>query len=509
MKTTTITLLIFLLFLSSCSKTEKLDYPEFNKAYTDFIELATNEFGTKYGMAISVVKDDRIIFEKYLGIADVDKNIKVSENTLFYIASITKSFTAMAALILESKGQLDFDKSLAASFPEINFAPELKADSITIEHLIVHTSGIENRPIGTLKAYTGSYDKDKLLGLLEQFTVVNTDAPFGEFEYTNIGYNILEMIMERELGADWKSLVEQEVLQPLKMNHISTRMSTAIKQGWEIAKPHTQNNDKNQLTRLSLEKKDNTMHAAGGIISTAQDMARWMIVQLNNGKIDEEQIIDSSLVNNSQLKHAEQDREWYDLKRFGYGYGWNIATNPIGDSLVHHYGGFNGMHAQFSFVRNTGLGVVIMANEAEMSQYLNTLLSAYVFDYFSKRENLDIYYKEKMKKYHEDYAQAIASDNEYMIEIAKRPWKLELPFSSYVGTYRSDLFGSLIVQEVEENKLVVIIGNLKSDIATPHTTNAIRVQMAKIGGFPIQFTLNKNTVEKATWKGLTFTKVIN
>ncbi|MFT4805051.1 MAG: CubicO group peptidase (beta-lactamase class C family) [Psychroserpens sp.] len=509
MKTTTITLLIFLLFLNSCATTEKSSYSEFDKTYTNFIELATAEFGTKYGMAIAVVKDDRIIYEKYLGIADVDKNIKVSENTLFYIASVTKSFTAMAALILESKGKLDLDKSLAASFPEINFTPELKADSITIEHLIVHTSGIENRPIGTLKAYTGSYDKDKLHTLLAEFTVVNTDASFGEFDYTNIGYNILELILEREIGSDWKSLVEQELLQPLKMNQTSTHMSIAINKGWEIAKPHTQNNDGNQLTRLSLEKKDNTMHAAGGMIATAQDLARWLKVELNDGKIDNEQLFDASLIKKSQLSYAHQERTWHDLKRFGYGYGWNIATTPLGDTLIHHYGGFNGAHTQFSFARNTGVGVVILANEGEISHYLSTLLSAYVFDYFSKRENLDVYYIEKLKNYHEDYAEAITSDNEYMIEIAKRPWKLEQPFSSYVGTYKGDLFGSLIVEEIEENKLVVTIGNLKSDIATPHRTNAIRVQMDKVGGSPVQFTINKNIVEKATWKGLTFTKVIN
>jgi CubicO group peptidase (beta-lactamase class C family) len=285
-----------------------------------------------------------MIFEKYLGLADVDKNIKVSKNTLFYIASTTKPFTAMAALILESKGKLDFDKSLAEFFPEINFDPKLKADIITIPHLMAHTSGIENNPITIVTAYTGFHDKEKLLAELAQFTIVNTNAPFGKFEYTNLGYIILGMIMERELGADWKSFVQQEVLEPLKMNHTTTHMSTAIKQGWEIAKPHTQNNNENQLTRLSLEKKDNTMHAAGGILSTAQDLSRLMIVELNNGKIDGEQIIDANLVEKSQLKHADQDRMYSDLKRFGYGYGWNIGTTPLGDTLVHHFGSFTGMH---------------------------------------------------------------------------------------------------------------------------------------------------------------------
>lgn len=508
MKTATITLLTLVLFLSSCSKTEKLDYTEFDKAYTNFIELATNEFGTKYGMAISVVKDDRIIFEKYLGLADVNKNIKVSKNTLFYIASITKSFTAMAALRLEASGKLDFGKSLAEFFPEIGFDPKLKADSITIPHLMVHTSGIKNNPIDVVSAYTGFHDREKLLTELAQFTVVNTNAPFGKFEYTNLGYIILGMIMERELGADWKSLVQQEVLAPLKMDHTITHMSAAINQGWEIAKPHTQNNDENQLTRLSLEKKDNTMHAAGGILSTAQDMSRYMIVALNDGKIDGEQIIDANLVEKSQLKHVAQDRMWYDLKRFGYGYGWNIATTPLGDTLVHHYGSFTGMHPQFSFVRETGVGVVIMANEGEISYDLNLLLSAYVFDYFSKRENLDTHYKNKLKEYHEKYTKKRKSDTEYRVKIAKRDWKLELPFSSYIGTYESELFGTLQVEEeVKESKLVVTIGNLISNSATPHRTNAVRVDMGGNGSV-VQFEVNDSMVKKATWKGQTFTKVI-
>lgn len=69
-----------------------------------------------------------------------------------------------------------------------------------------------------------------------------------------------------------------------------------------------------------------------------------MIVALNNGKIDGEQIIDANLVEKSQLKHIAQDRMCYDLKRFGYGYGLNIATTPLADTLVHDFGSFTGLH---------------------------------------------------------------------------------------------------------------------------------------------------------------------
>ncbi len=506
MKTTIIPLLIFGLFLNSCTKPEKSNHSEFNKAYTNFIELATTEFGAKYGMAIAVVKDDAIIFENYRGMADVDKNIKVSKNTLFYIASVTKSFTAMAALILESKGRLDFSKSLAEFFPEIDFAPELKANSITIEHLIIHTSGIKNKPIGYVNSYTGGYDSDKLLILLEKFSGVNTDASFDNFEYTNLGYNILGMIMEKELGTDWKSLVTQEVLAPLKMNHTTTSMSTAIDKGWEIAKPHSQNNGTNTLVRLAIQKNDKTMHAAGGIISTAQDMSRWMLVELNNGKINGEQIIDSDLVKKSQFNHAKQNRTWYELKRFGYGYGWNIATTPLGDTLVHHYGSFNGMHPQFSFVRKTGVGVVIMANEGSLSYPLNMLLSSYVHDYFSKRENIDVYYKEKLKTFKAEYAKDIKSNNDYMDRITKRPWKLEHAFSSYVGTYKNDLFGEIVVKLTKNNTFVTTIGNLKSNLVSAHRTNAFRVQMEENGGSVVQFEIVDGNVAKATWKGQSYVK---
>jgi CubicO group peptidase (beta-lactamase class C family) len=500
----TITLFLSVCVLFSCTKHKKPKYTEFEKAYNSFIELATNEFGAKYGMAIAVVKDDAIIYENYLGMADADKDIKVNKNTMFYIASVTKSFTAMAALILESQGKLDFNKSLAEFFPEINFPPKLKADKITLEHFIVHTSGIENDLLGFLKSETGQYSTETLIKILEQYTQVNTSAPFHKFQYTNLGYNILGMILERELGTDWKSLVENEVLEPLKMNHTSTRMSTARKKGFEIAKPHDQVND--SLVRLYIEKEDNTMHAAGGILSSARDMARWLIVELNTGKIDKKQVFDADLIKKSQSEIVPQKRMMFDFKRFAYGYGWNIATTPLGDTIVHHFGSYNGVHPQFSFVPNAGVGVIVMANEGSISQYLNMLLTGYVFDYFSKRENLEIYYKEKLKKYSEKYAKDLKSDNEYMSEIAKRPWKFELPFASYVGTYKNDLFGTIVVEEVEENKLTVTIGHLKSSMVTAHRTNAIRVQMEKRGGTIVQFVLKDGTPEKAIWKGQTFTK---
>ncbi len=505
MKQSFFSILFLSLICASCTK--QPDYAKFTADYSHFIEKAINAFETKHGLALAIVKDDQIIFEKYHGLADVEKKVPVDENTCFYIASSTKSFTALAALILEYKGKLDLNKSVSDYFPEINFAPELKTDSITIHHLIQHTSGIQNWPMINATAYTGVHDSDMLLAQLEKFTRVDKRAPFGEFKYTNLGYNILGMIMNRELGKDWQSILDDEIFKPLNMGLTSARMTTAENEGWHVAKPHSQVNDGNVLERLSLEKQDNTMHPAGGIISTPRDMSKWLLMELNNGKLDGKQIYDANMIENSRFPHATQNRTYDDLKRFGYGYGWNLATTPNGDTLVHHFGGFSGTHAEVSLMSSTGVGVIMMTNENGSGSDLSFLLTSYAFDYFAGRADLENYYDEKLNYYVQGISDWKKSIKKHKADRAKREWQLELPHEAYAGTYSSALFGTLEIKYIGDNQLTAQVGNLKSPAAEPYTDkNSIRVEMTPRSGSTIHFSLEDGKVVKANWDGLTYTK---
>ncbi len=506
-----ISLLVLSLLLFSCNTTpKKPNYSQFNTSYSEFLKSAIKELGTKHGLSLAVVKDDQIIYEHYHGFADMDKGKKVDENTLFYIASATKSFTALSALILDNKGKLDLDKSLSAYFPEVNFAPELKADHITGHDLLLHTSGIINWPIINSTAYTGIHDQNQLLEQLSQLTKVNQKAPLGKFQYSNLGYNILSMIIERELDMDWQSVLEEEIFKPLQMDHTTARISTADQNGWEVARPHSQLNDQNKLGRLLLEKKDNTMHAAGGMITTSQDMARWLIMELNNGKIDGKQIFDTALIKKSVLSHVSQDKKYMELKRFGYGYGWNQGTTNHGDTLVHHFGGYVGFHSEVSFIPSKNVGVVIMANESNTGRYLSFLLTSYAVDYFSGREDIDAYYQNKLKEYSKTIVVLKDKVKKKYIKLSERQWQLELPFSSYAGRYTSDLFGTLTIEHLGENRLIASSGNLKSVEATPYkNVNSIRVEMVPGSGSGIQFIVNDGKVEQAIWEDQTYTKVTN
>lgn len=495
----------FSFLILSCQSNQKPSYPEFKKAYSEFIDIAINALGTKHGLALAVIKDDAIIFEKYFGTTDVLTGEKVDESTLFYIASITKSFTALAALSLEEKGKLNLSTSLADYFPEIKFAPELKADKITIHELIIHTSGIDIPGMINSTAYTGIQNDKLLFKQLKFLTKVNSDAPFGAFEYTNLGYNIVGMIFKREFGKSWKTIVEEEVFTTLQMKQSSTNMSTAKNNGWKISKPHKQLNPSRELKRLYLEKKDNIMHAAGGIISTPRDMSKLIIMHLNNGKLNGKQIFDVDLITKSQSKFANQSDSFLGVKDYGYGYGWNQGITSLGDTIIHHSGGFTGAVANVTFMPSNKTGIVIMANEkSRMGIFLTTQLTSYVFDYFSGRKNIKGYYTKKIKDFNSQIKNRIVAVHAKNQKRKTIKWSLDLPLSKYAGTFKSKFFGDLIIKETP-NGLIAQLGNLTSTPAhAGRIRNSINVQMVPGRWKYIIFNIKKGKVSEAIWDGQKF-----
>jgi CubicO group peptidase (beta-lactamase class C family) len=271
-----------------------------------FIDRVIDSLNIKFGIGMAVVKGEDMIYEAYSGMANYEKSIPVTPQTNFYIASSTKSFTALAMLMLEEKGIIDLDASLASYFPEGKFKPELNADKLNLRDLLYHTSGLENNNITFSKAYTGIYTLESLTQNLIDYTIPNTRAAYGEFKYSNLGYNIIEVLLERELGKEWKQVVKEEVLDPLGMTKTSANISDIEKFNWPGAEPYTDININGDLQRISLKKKDSIMHAAGGLTSTPRDMAKFLIAELNDGKLNGEQVFPKGIIPFSQEPPEKQ-----------------------------------------------------------------------------------------------------------------------------------------------------------------------------------------------------------
>ena len=229
--------------------------------------LAQEFEGYQSGAAVLVVKDGKILFRGGIGFANIDQGEKISPTHLFRIGSITKTFTAVAILQLAEQGKLDI------SDPIQNYLPDYPKNeqTINIEHLLTHTAGI--------KPYTGMAEvahlQDKA-ATPEQIIDVFKDAPTeftpGEqYQYNNYGYILLGAIIEQVSGMRYGAYLEKAIFKPLGMN--DTYFGDVQEAAKEQAIGYEQDNGAYQhAPYLNM----NIPYAAGGLVSTVDDLYKWM-----------------------------------------------------------------------------------------------------------------------------------------------------------------------------------------------------------------------------------------
>jgi len=117
------------------------------------------------------------------------------------------------------------------------------------------------------------------------------------------------------------------------------------------------------------------MHAAGGHVSTALDLSKWLIAHINIGKLNGKQVFPESVVKNTHFKHVEQDRTFAFFQR----YGWDLGTYE-GDTLIHRFGSYAGFRSHVSFMSENRLGVVVLVNEGSLGSNLADMAAAVIYD---------------------------------------------------------------------------------------------------------------------------------
>jgi len=425
------------------------------------------------GVSVAVVRGDRTIYLRGFGEADLEAGLPATPETEFYIASVTKSFTALAVALLDARGELDLDTSLASYFPEVDFDPALKADSITLRDLLTHTSGLSNTGIAYRAAFTGEHTLDGLVEVLA-LSEPNERAPLGTFAYTNTGYNIASMIMDRETGKPWQDQLRDLVFEPAGMVHTTAYASLPRNEGWPIAAPYAAFGVAG-VERMYLQKQDNTMQAAGGLYSTASDLARWLTIQLNEGRIGDRQVFPAELIRETQRLQAETSSSFGAFGRDGYGLGFYVGT--LGEEQqLHHFGGFAGFHAHTSFMPEHEIGVVVVVNESRAGSRMAGFVATFVYDWWLGLADLEAVYAARAEELVEQREQARERIAQGRASRAERTWQLTEPLDSYTGTYASAEVGTAVVT-VEDETLAVRLGNLYA-VSTPFTeTNTIRVEL--------------------------------
>jgi hypothetical protein len=196
------------------------------------------------------------------------------------------------------------------------------------------------------------------------------------------------------------------------------------------------------------------------------------------------------------------------MHRFAYGYGWNLAMTITGDTLIHHFGGYPGAHAQVSFMPRYKTGVALLVNENSQGQDLAWLAASYAFDYPAGRQGIDSVYAVAIDSTRAQNDRWLERALAHEADRANRIWQLKPRFAAYSGKYFNDLLGELIVTNPSDSVLIAELGNLKSEAAEPYTRpNSIRVEMIPGSGSVLQFQVANGRVTGAEMEGMEFSRV--
>ncbi|AZQ83757.1 class C beta-lactamase-related serine hydrolase [Colwellia sp. Arc7-635] len=441
-----------------------------------YVKSAKEEVGLPTGTAIAIVKNGKIIYEGYFGYADIKANKKVNKNTAFYIASITKPMFALSTLLMEEKGDIKDTSSMADMFPDQNF-PYINAEKIQLKHLMSCSAGIVNYPLLATLAYTGNHDVEQRYDLLANSTN-NEKYQLGKFKYTNLGFNIASVWAENYYKQDWQQTIAELIYKPLGMSHTSSYMTDAAKQGFEVARPYSLFSN-NPREIYAFEKSNLNMHAAGGTISTAADLARFLIAQLNEGKVDGKQIFPAKVIKKSHQQLAVNDVMFDDFMREGYAWGWNMGPYK-GQEMYHHFGGVLGANTHSSYMLKHNIGLIILNNQAEISDVLSNGIADIAYSILLNQGDADEIADTRitqMQKESTELKTRIQKSNQRTAKInASRVMMLSEAKSKYQGLFHNSLWGDLLIELLPTGEFNFTLGEL-STVASAYTEqDAMRVE---------------------------------
>ena len=323
------------------------------------------------------IKGERF-YDEGFGYRHVEEKLPITPDTVFGIASMTKSFTCVAIMKLQEEGKLSVHDQVIKYLPEFNLPNKDYLDRVTIHHLMTHTAGLP--PLSTHKfARKRSVDqdpsaKDYGLDLLnndgepidtyEQFIdyistldITLLGPPGTQFSYSNDSYGLLGVIIARASGQSYESYIEEKILKPANM----------VNSFFDLDELDTRNN----VTTLYASKKEDgnqkvyaapvwwdapSMRAGGYLKSTVNDILNYLEIIRIDGVVSSNRILTTESVRQLTYPHVEIEQGYF------YGYGFSITPDYFGSTLIEHGGGLKGVSSFMGVIPEKDLTGVVLTN---------------------------------------------------------------------------------------------------------------------------------------------------
>jgi CubicO group peptidase (beta-lactamase class C family) len=404
------------------------------------------------GLALAIVKDNKVIVAKGYGLRKLGDPTPVDEHTLFGIGSNTKAFTTAALATLVDEGKLSWDDPVYQRLPGFVMYDPYVSHEMTIRDLLTHRSGMGLGEGDLLFWPHSTYTRDEIIYKLRFMKPASSFR--SHYAYDNLLYMTAGQIIPAVTGVSWDDYIRQHIFGPLGMYN-SNVSNAAFKSGDDYAYPHDRVDGK--LEVIKFEALDNA-GPAGSINSCAADMAKWVQLQLNRGKFVDR---DGRLFSEQRSKEMWSPQTILPIgdpppplaglkPNFAdYALGWSLRDYH-GRKLVGHTGGVAGFVSRVMLAPGENLGVVVLTN-AEEGGAFDSILYHVLDHYFNLPPTNWIAAYKSVKDTEEKEAADSMKKAESARDATSRP---SLPLEKYAGVYRDAWYGPITIHT--ENGALVI-----------------------------------------------------
>ena len=290
------------------------------------------------GLAITMLRDGKIVHQLALGMANLEHKVPVATETAFSIGSLSKQFIASAIMLLEQEGSIDLDAKISRYLSDVPDAWSM----ITVRHLLTHTSGLVREG----PAFRPEVRQPDIEVIRSAYQLPLRFAPGEKFEYCNLGYFILVEIISRVSGMTWPEFFQARIFHPLEMN--ATRVTSVT----DLI-PHRSGGYQWREHRFENVVPFLALRPSGAFVSTATDLAKW----------------EQTLTKPGLLTKKSLDLMWTRFRlnsgeSVPYGFGWRL--NSVGGQLeIGHGGSLPGFRAYYARYPEKHLSIIILTNSGD------------------------------------------------------------------------------------------------------------------------------------------------
>lgn len=347
----------FLLFFSNCNEPE-VDINNLD----DFEAFLEEEMDAQDVPALSVLifKADNILYENYLGSAQIEQDIPLESDHLFLLASISKVITATALLQLSEEGLFSLDDSINDYLPFAVTIPDYTTN-ITFRMLLTHTSGIADSEEISNQYYYGEDSPIALGDFLESYFVENGSfynknenfydfEPGTKHEYSNMGNALIGLLVEEISGIDFNEYCKQNIFNPLGMSHTFWRLDEITQ---TIVQPYDYQNGDYQ----AVEHYTFTDYPNGGLRSTSRDLAIFLSAFVQGGIANNYQLLTANTISSMikpQIPNLDNEM------------GLHLFQVNSANNLWGHDGGEQGVSTVMGFNPMTKTGAILLSNKEDV-----------------------------------------------------------------------------------------------------------------------------------------------